>query len=80
MKQHMWKEENNFLVRDFKFGDFQEAFAFLTRVAFLAEKQGHHPTIENTYNSVTLKLNTHDAGNVVTQKDHDLASAIDKIN
>lgn len=76
----MWKEENNFLVRDFKFGDFQEAFAFLTRVAFLAEKQGHHPTIENTYNSVILKLNTHDEGNVVTQKDHDLASAIDKIN
>lgn len=75
----MWKEENNFLVCDFKFGNFQEAFAFLTRVAFLAEQQGHHPSIENTYNSVSLKLNTHDEGNVVTEKDYKLAKAIDEI-
>ncbi|GAB2619657.1 4a-hydroxytetrahydrobiopterin dehydratase [Belliella aquatica] len=75
----MWKEENNKLVRTFEFGDFQEAFAFMTRVAFLAEAQGHHPNWSNVYNSVTIELTTHDKGNVVTEKDKKLAAAIDKI-
>lgn len=75
----MWQETNNQLVREFRFADFQEAFAFLTRVAFLAEKADHHPTIENTYNRVTLRLNTHDAGNVVTEKDRRLAAEIDAL-
>lgn len=75
----MWTEENNRLKKTFKFKDFQEAFAFMTRVAFLAEAQGHHPNWSNVYNSVTIELTTHDAGNIVTQKDWDLASAIDKI-
>ena len=75
----MWTEENNRLKKTFKFKDFQEAFAFMTRVAFLAEAQGHHPNWSNVYNTVTIELTTHDAGNVVTQKDKDLASAIDKI-
>jgi 4a-hydroxytetrahydrobiopterin dehydratase len=75
----MWTEENNKLKRTFKFKDFQEAFAFMTRVAFLAEAQGHHPNWSNVYNTVTIELTTHDKGNVVTQKDKDLASAIDKI-
>jgi 4a-hydroxytetrahydrobiopterin dehydratase len=75
----MWTEENNKLKKTFKFKDFQEAFAFMTRVAFLAEAQGHHPNWSNVYNTVTIELTTHDKGNVVTQKDKDLASAIDKI-
>ncbi|PRY89531.1 4a-hydroxytetrahydrobiopterin dehydratase [Mongoliibacter ruber] len=75
----MWKEENNKLNRTFEFGDFQEAFAFMTRVAFLAEAQGHHPNWSNVYNKVTIELTTHDEGNKVTEKDHKLAKAIDKI-
>jgi 4a-hydroxytetrahydrobiopterin dehydratase len=75
----MWKEEDNKLVRIFEFGDFQEAFGFMTRVAFLAEAQGHHPNWSNVYNTVTIELMTHDKGNVVTEKDRKLAAAIDKI-
>lgn len=75
----MWKEENNKLVKTFEFNDFQEAFAFMTRVAFLAEAQGHHPNWSNVYNTVTIELTTHDKGNVVTEKDKKLAAAIDKI-
>lgn len=75
----MWKEENSKLVKDFKFGDFQEAFAFMTRVAFLAESHGHHPNWSNVYDTVTIELTTHDDGNIVTEKDRKLAAAIDKI-
>lgn len=75
----MWKEENNQLSREFKFGDFMEAFAFMTHVAFLAEKYGHHPNWSNVYNTVTINLTTHDEGNTVTEKDRKLAAAIDKI-
>lgn len=75
----MWVEEDNKLTKTFKFADFQEAFAFMTRVAFLAEKQNHHPNWSNVYNTVNIELTTHDAGNTVTDKDHKLAKAIDKI-
>lgn len=75
----MWVEENNKLTKTFKFADFQEAFAFMTRVAFLAEKQNHHPNWSNVYNTVIIELTTHDAGNTVTEKDHKLAKAIDEI-
>lgn len=75
----MWKEEDNRLKKTFKFDDFQQAFAFMTRVAFLAESQQHHPNWSNVYNTVTIELTTHDAGNVVTEKDRKLAEAIDKI-
>lgn len=75
----MWTEENNKLKRTFKFKDFQEAFAFMTRVAFLAEAHDHHPNWSNVYNTVTIELTTHDKGNVITQKDKDLAKAIDEI-
>ncbi|EMS32801.1 Pterin-4-alpha-carbinolamine dehydratase [Mariniradius saccharolyticus AK6] len=75
----MWTEENNRLKKTFRFKDFQEAFAFMTRVAFLAEKHDHHPNWSNVYNTVTIELTTHDAGNVVTEKDHKLAAAIDAI-
>ncbi len=75
----MWKEENNSLQRVFKFKDFVNAFAFMTKVAILSEKQNHHPNWSNVYNTVEITLSTHDAGNIVTQKDWDLAKAIDKL-
>jgi len=75
----MWQEENNTLYRSFKFKDFSEAFAFMTRVAILAEKHDHHPKWTNVWNTVEIWLNTHDAGNIVTDKDRVLAADIDKL-
>ena len=75
----MWQEENNSLYRKFQFKDFKEAFAFLTKVAMIAETVNHHPTIKNTWNTVELWLSTHDAGNIVTEKDHQLAKMIDEV-
>lgn len=75
----MWKEEKNTLYRKFEFADFSEAFAFMTRVALAAEKMNHHPLWTNVYNKVEFWLNTHDAGDIVTEKDHKLAAKIDKI-
>ena len=75
----MWKEENNQLHRQFKFKNFSEAFAFMTRVAFIAEKMNHHPEWTNVYNMVSIHLSTHDAGDVVTEKDRKLAEAIDAL-
>lgn len=76
----MWKEANNKLTRDFEFTNFVKAFAFMTEVAFLAEKHQHHPEWTNVYNKVTINLSTHDAGDVVTQKDRKLAEAIDQLS
>lgn len=75
----MWIEENNALQRSFRFKDFSEAFAFMTRVAFLAEKLDHHPNWSNVYNTVNITLTTHDAGNTVTEKDRILAAQIDSL-
>ena len=74
----MWKEENNRLKRSFQFKDFTEAFAFMTKVALVAEKMNHHPFWTNVYNQVNIELSTHDAGDVVTDRDRKLAAAIDK--
>lgn len=75
----IWKEEDNKLKKSFKFKDFKDAFGFMTRVALVAEKMDHHPTWTNTYNKVDIELNTHDAGNKVTDLDRKLAEAIDKL-
>jgi 4a-hydroxytetrahydrobiopterin dehydratase len=75
----MWEEKNNSLYSKFQFKDFSEAFAFMTRVALAAEKMDHHPLWTNVYNQVEIWLSTHDAGNIVTDKDHALAKKIDKI-
>ncbi len=75
----MWKEENNQLTRQFEFADFSAAFAFMTRVAMLAEQHNHHPWWSNVYNKVEIRLSTHDAGDVVTEKDRRLAEAIDRL-
>jgi 4a-hydroxytetrahydrobiopterin dehydratase len=73
----MWKEENNQLYKKFEFKDFSEAFAFMTRVALAAEKMDHHPLWTNIYNKVEIWLNTHDAGDIITDKDRKLAEKID---
>ena len=73
------EERDNKLVADFQFENFVSAFAFMTKVAIVAEKFDHHPFWTNVYNKVTIELSTHDAGNVVTDKDHHLASEIDKL-
>ena len=75
----MWQEKNNALYRQFTFKDFSEAFAFMTRVALLAESMNHHPNWSNVWNKVEISLSTHDAGDIVTDKDRKLAKAIDKL-
>lgn len=74
-----WKEENNTLTKTFTFDDFIQAFGFMSKVAIVAEKMNHHPNWNNVYNEVTFHLNTHDAGDKVTDKDYALAEAIDKL-
>jgi 4a-hydroxytetrahydrobiopterin dehydratase len=74
-----WKEVDNQLTATFRFKDFVQAFAFMTEVAFEAEKQQHHPNWDNVWNTVNFYLNTHDAGDIVTAKDHTLAKAISAI-
>jgi len=73
----MWQQVNNTLYRKFVFKDFSAAFAFMTRVAIEAEKMNHHPEWKNVWNTVEIWLSTHDAGDSVTEKDHQLAQQID---
>ncbi len=73
----MWEEKDNQLQRSFEFKDFSAAFAFMTRVALLAEQHQHHPNWSNIWNKVDIRLCTHDAGDIVTDKDRELAAAID---
>ncbi len=75
----MWQEEQNKLYRKFEFKNFSEAFGFMTRVALAAEKMDHHPEWKNVYNTVEVWLSTHDAGDVITEKDHKLAEKIDGV-
>ena len=75
----MWQEKDNQLQRTFEFKNFSQAFAFMTRIAFVAEKMNHHPDWSNSWNKVIVSLSTHDAGNIVTEKDHKLAKSIDEI-
>jgi 4a-hydroxytetrahydrobiopterin dehydratase len=73
----MWEEKDNTLSRKFEFKNFSEAFAFMTRVALEAEKMDHHPEWTNVYNTVEIRLSTHSAGTIVTDKDRKLAKKID---
>ena len=75
-----WTHENDMLSKAWHFADFSEAFAFMTRVALLAEQADHHPNWSNVYNTVQIGLTSHDAGNVVTEKDVSLARQINQIN
>jgi 4a-hydroxytetrahydrobiopterin dehydratase len=75
----MWEEKSNTLYKKFQFKNFSEAFAFMTRVAIEAEKMDHHPLWTNVYNQLEIWLNTHSAGDIVTEKDHALAKRIDAL-
>ncbi len=75
----MWQNINNKLYQKFTFNNFSEAFAFMTRVAIEAEKANHHPLWTNVWNTVEIWLSTHDAGDIITKKDEDLAKAIDAL-
>jgi len=75
----MWQEQNNSLYKKFEFKNFSQAFAFMTRVAIEAEKMDHHPLWTNVYNRVEIWLSTHSAGDIVTDKDKNLAERIDAL-
>ena len=74
-----WVERDGGLHRDFEFADFSEAFAFMTRVALIAERRNHHPDWSNSWNTVSIGLSSHDAGGVVTDADREMAAAIDDL-
>ena len=73
-----WQEIDGALHKKFEFRDFAEAFAFMTKVAAVAEQQNHHPDWSNSWNIVEISLCSHDKG-AITQRDHDLAKAIDEL-
>ncbi|MBD99511.1 MAG: pterin-4-alpha-carbinolamine dehydratase [Verrucomicrobia bacterium] len=74
-----WTKESNSLIACFEFKDFKQAWEFMSKVAKLAEEMHHHPDWRNVYNTVEIKLSTHDAGNIVTEKDWNLAAAINTL-
>jgi 4a-hydroxytetrahydrobiopterin dehydratase len=73
-----WSFDGTFLVKSFKFKDFVNAFSFMTAIAIQAEKIDHHPDWANVYNTVNIKLNTHDAHGI-TKLDSDLAHIIEDL-
>lgn len=75
----MWINKENKLYKKFVFNDFVEAFSFMTKVGVEAEKMNHHPYWINVWNVVEIYLSTHDAGNIITEKDYSLAKKIDEI-
>ncbi len=74
-----WSQSNNALVKTFAFPSFQKAMEFVNQVAALAEARAHHPDMHIAYHQVHLRLTTHDAGSVVTEKDWKLARAVDRL-
>lgn len=73
-----WTMVDGRLHRAFQFADFSEAWAFMSRVALLAERHDHHPDWSNSWNRVVIDLVSHDAGGI-TDRDHALAAAIDAL-
>jgi len=73
-----WRREGERIVKDFTFHDFAQALAFVNRIADPAEAMNHHPDVTIHWNEVTLTLWTHASGGL-TEKDFDLAQAIEKI-
>ncbi|BAQ61170.1 pterin-4-alpha-carbinolamine dehydratase [Geminocystis sp. NIES-3708] len=73
-----WMTNGQAITKTYKFKDFIQAVEFVNRLVIPAEKAGHHPDLEISYNKVTIHLTTHDAGGI-TQKDFDLATEIVKI-
>lgn len=75
----MWEETEQGLYKVFVFSNFIEAWGFMSKVALLAEKMDHHPDWSNVHNKVYIHLVTHSAGNRITEKDRNLAKAIDRL-
>ena len=75
----MWEEREHQLYKKFLFTNFSEAFAFMTRVAMEAEKMDHHPLWTNVWNTLEIWLSTHSAGDIITEKDRELARRIDAL-
>ena len=73
-----WSVKEEKLHRDFEFGDFNEAFGFMTRAAMHIEKMNHHPEWFNVYNKLTVDLTTHDAGGI-TENDIGLAKILNSL-
>ncbi len=73
-----WEYVDGAIETSFEFKNFKEAFSVMTRIAFECEAQGHHPDWSNVYNSLNIRLNTHDADGV-TEKDFKLAQSIEAI-
>jgi 4a-hydroxytetrahydrobiopterin dehydratase len=71
-----WDERDGKLHREFTFANFSEAWAFMSRVALLAEKDNHHPDWSNSWNKVVIDLVSHDEGGI-TDRDRELAEKID---
>lgn len=74
-----WTEENNQLSKTFKFRSFADAISWMVKAAFIIEKMNHHPEWSNVYNKVHVVLRSHDAGNIVTDRDRELAKALDTL-
>ena len=75
-----WSYEDDKLTKTYKLANFREALAFIVRIGLEAETADHHPELFNVYSTLTIALNTHDADGKVTQKDVDLAKAIQAID
>ena len=73
-----WKIMEDYIEREFNFGDFIEAFSFMTKIALICEKYNHHPNWENVYSKVIIKLSTHDLGGI-TNLDQTIASEINDL-
>ena len=70
-----WEIKTKHIEREFNFANFVEAFSFMTKIALICEKYNHHPSWENAYSKVIIKLSTHDLGGI-TNLDQTLASEI----
>jgi 4a-hydroxytetrahydrobiopterin dehydratase len=73
-----WTRQGEAIARTFRFGDFVEAFGFMSAVALVAERMNHHPDWKNVYRTVEVTLSTHDAGGL-TERDFELAAAMDRL-
>lgn len=72
----MFTINNNYLEATLKFDTFVQAFAYMTEAAFHIEQHNHHPEWSNVYNTVLIRLTTHDEGNTITDKDYNLAQVL----
>lgn len=75
----LWNEVEGKLERKFEFKDFLHALDFINNISQICESEEHHPEINWIYNKITIKLSTHDMGDIITEKDIKLAELIDEV-